>query len=349
MNLHELPMILFTVIAQMCVGMFIILGLVQMWISAHTEERLADRLTTPIVYVIGPALVFGLVASMFHMNDVTHTLNVIRNVATSWLSREIVFGVGFAGLGFVFAFMQWYRIGSFRLRQCVAVLAGVFGVALIVSMSMIYASIPTVPAWNTWVIPFQFFMTAIVLGASGVAMSLVIMTLIRQRTERVAAGAGKTRAQEPVSDMTSPNAGKTWKDTLGFTRNAAEINAAPTAEEWRWTVATIRFCAAMAALAAVAVLISYIVHLQHLAMHPEPAAAVSAAAFTGAFFWTRLVLLGLGAVAIGFVAYRMAEEKALANPVPLAVWVSLGFVVILAAEFMGRSLHYDSQQLIGIG
>ncbi|MEW6927464.1 hypothetical protein V3M53_09110, partial [Trueperella pyogenes] len=85
------------------------------------------------------------------------------------------------------------------------------------------------------------------------------------------------------------------------------------------------------------------------ATHPEPAATISATVFTGGFFWTRLILLGLGAIAIGFVAYKMAEPKTLANPLPLATWMTAGFVVLLASEFMGRSLHYDSQQLIGIG
>lgn len=39
MNVHELPMILFTVIAQMCVGMFIILGVVELWLSAKADEK----------------------------------------------------------------------------------------------------------------------------------------------------------------------------------------------------------------------------------------------------------------------------------------------------------------------
>ncbi|MGV4325377.1 dimethyl sulfoxide reductase anchor subunit family protein [Trueperella pyogenes] len=333
MNLHELPMILFTVIAQMCVGMFLILGLVQIWLSAHTDANTADRLTTPIVYLIGPALVFGLIASMFHMNEITHTLIGIRNIATS----ENIFGVGSAGLGFIFAFLQWFKIGPFRLRQAVAFLAGIFGIGLIISMSMIYSTLPTVPAWNTWIIPFHFFRTAIILGAPSVPTSLVLMTLIRQKS---------TTARR---DSAQPNANKTWLDTLGFTTNARAINAAPTKEEWHWTISIIRLCTTLSTLAAVAVLISYTAHLQNLATHPEPAATISATVFTGGFFWTRLILLGLGAIAIGFVAYKMAQPKTLANPLPLATWMTAGFVVLLASEFMGRSLHYDSQQLIGIG
>ncbi|MEW6927726.1 DmsC/YnfH family molybdoenzyme membrane anchor subunit, partial [Trueperella pyogenes] len=234
--------------------------------------------TTPIVYLIGPALVFGLIASMFHMNDITHTLNVIRNIATSWLSREIIFGVGFAGLGFIFAFLQWFKIGPFRLRQAVAFLAGIFGIGLIISMSMIYSTLPTVPAWNTWIIPFHFFMTAIILGAAAVTTSLVLMTLIRQKSTTTG------------HDSTQPNTNKTWLDTLGFTTNARAINAAPTKEEWHWTISIIRLCTTLSTLAAVAVLISYTAHLQNLATHPEPAATISATVFTGGFFWTRLIL-----------------------------------------------------------
>lgn len=63
----------------------------------------------------------------------------------------------------------------------------------------------------------------------------------------------------------------------------------------------------------------------------------------------RAYLEGKGAVAVGFVAYKMADDDALARPVPLAAWVTAGFVVLLVAELMGRSLHYNSQQLIGIG
>lgn len=86
MNLHELPMIIFTVVSQMAVGMFIILGVVDLWLSTKVNDETADRLVTPIVYVIGPTLVFAMISSMFHMNDITNMLNVIRNWGTSWLA-----------------------------------------------------------------------------------------------------------------------------------------------------------------------------------------------------------------------------------------------------------------------
>ncbi|KTF03600.1 dimethyl sulfoxide reductase [Trueperella bernardiae] len=341
MNLHELPMIIFTVVAQLCVGMFLVLGAIQLWLTATTDERTTDRLTTPILYVIGPVMVFGLVASMFHMNDVTHTLNVFRHVGSSWLSREIVFGVGFAGLGFLFALLQWFRVGPAKARIALGMVTGLVGIGLVWSMSMIYSSLVTVPAWNTWVVPFQFFATTLMLGAAAVVVSLVAMTAIRQRTPATERG--------PVAVPSRTTTPPAWQTRLGIDRNLAEIHAPATDKEWKLTTQIVKACMALVALVAVGILISYVAHVQHLATHPEPAAAISAAAFSGAFFWMRLVLLGLGAVGVGFAAFKYASSATLEKPATLTWVVSAAFVLILAAEFMGRSLHYDSMQLIGIG
>ena len=83
MNVHELPMILFTVLSQMSVGAFVILGLVQVLGRRKYSNTTIDRLADPALLAIGPALVLGLLASMLHMNDVTNTFNVIRNVGSS--------------------------------------------------------------------------------------------------------------------------------------------------------------------------------------------------------------------------------------------------------------------------
>lgn len=353
MNLHELPMIIFTVVSQMAVGMFVVLGVVDLWVSSKTDDRTADRLVAPIVYVIGPVLILAMIASMFHMNDVSNTLNVIRNWQTSWLSREILAVSAFAGLGALYAVMQWFRWGSRRLRQAVALAAAVVGLFLVLCESMIYASVVTIPAWNTWVVPVQFFMTAVMLGAAAVSASIKVMTLIRKGSKsrveaRVAAGSDVGSAKG-LPNSADPNAGVTWKDRLGFTDNVRAINARPTAQEWAMSVRIIRASAVVAALAGVVILISYIAHVQNLAMNPEPAAGAAVAVFSGGFFLARLVLLGIGAVALGFVAYRMADLDALNRPVPLAVTVVAGMLVLIAAEFMGRSLHYDSMFLVGIG
>ena len=106
MELGELPMILFTVITQMCVGMFIVLGVVQTIGSTRYSVKAVDRLADPALLAIGPAMILGLLVSMLHMHDVLNVFNVFRHFNSSWLSREIVFGIAFAALGFLFCLMQ---------------------------------------------------------------------------------------------------------------------------------------------------------------------------------------------------------------------------------------------------
>jgi anaerobic dimethyl sulfoxide reductase subunit C (anchor subunit) len=66
-----------------------------------------------------------------------------------------------------FVFLRWKKMGSDAQQSVCAVLAGVFGVLLVCSMSMIYTSIRTQPSWSTSFTPFSFFNTVLLLGALG--------------------------------------------------------------------------------------------------------------------------------------------------------------------------------------
>ncbi|WP_093248698.1 dimethyl sulfoxide reductase anchor subunit family protein [Tessaracoccus oleiagri] len=154
MNLHELPMILFTVIAQMSVGTFVALGVMELVIGCRADQHTVRRLYEPVLYAIGPALVLGLAVSMLHMNDVTNVLNVVRNWESSWLSREILFGIAFAALGFAFALTQWFQWSTQRVRGILGVVTAIVGLGLVWSMAQIYSSLEpcrpgTPPSWRS--------------------------------------------------------------------------------------------------------------------------------------------------------------------------------------------------------
>ncbi|MCL2466258.1 MAG: dimethyl sulfoxide reductase anchor subunit [Micrococcales bacterium] len=338
MNTAELPMILFTVIAQMCVGMFLVLGVIDLWLSRSHPRAQVERITEPVVYAIGPALVLALVISMFHMNDVTHVFNVLRHVGSSWLSREIWFGVGFAALGFAYAIMQWMRWGSALVRRIVAGLAAVVGLGLVWSMSMIYYSLVTVPAWHTRVVPVHFFSTAVLLGSLAVAAALMATALIRRR-----ALAGLDAGHEGAG---TPAKGKaTLMDRVRA--RATEVNAPTTDTEWTLTTDVVRRATLAGLVAGVVVLVTYPVHIAHLAGGNATAQA-SAHAFSGAFFVVRLVLLALAAVLIAVVSYQVAGTAKREQPNLLAVWVCAAFIIAVAAELSGRALHYESMFRVGI-
>lgn len=337
MNLQELPMIFFTVIAQMSVGAFIALGITQLWARTRYDQKTIDQVTDPVLYAIGPALVVGLAVSMLHMHDIWHTLNVFRHWDSSWLSREIIFGILFAGFGFLFAAMQWFKWGSGVLRQVVASLAAVSGVALVWSMSMIYATLPAVPAWGTWVVPFQFFGTAVILGSLAVCSALLITDAVRRGRKE------KTIEKFSLEEEPEPSGGLA---VLVKTR-VREINAPTTSAEWCLTLRMVQALSVTAAAAGIAVLVSYSLHLSNLAVL-GPAGQMSATAFEGGFFIFRLALLGSSAILLSFLAFRIAATATKKSAKLLAWVVTAAFVIAFVAELMGRYLHYESMVRLGI-
>lgn len=309
MNISELPMIIFTVLAQMSVGAFVVLGVVQAVASHRYGAAAVDKVTDPALYAIGPVLVFGLIASMFHMNDVTHTLNVVRHLGSSWLSAEIVFGVAFAGLGFAFAAAQRFAWGTTRLRQALAALTAIVGLVLVFSMSMIYYSLPTVPAWHTWATPAQFFTTTFLLGALAVGAALTGAVMWRQRH----------------STATAATATEASPDQLLTT------------------------CLKGIGIGAVVLLgVEFLIIPLHIATLSAGggAATASAAVFTGAWFLARLVLVFLGAGLLAVFLYRYASTRT--APRILAIVATSAFVLVLAGELIGRSLFYESMKRIGM-
>ncbi|MEQ6900100.1 DmsC/YnfH family molybdoenzyme membrane anchor subunit [Nocardioides sp. YIM 152588] len=353
MSLHDLPMVLFTVFTQMAVGTFLALGVVYL---ATLGKAQPDRVVDPVLYAIGPAMVFGLAVSTLHMHDITHTLNVIRHWDSSWLTREILFGVAFAGAGFLFAFLAWFQIGSRAMRQVVAFVAALLGIGLVWAQSMVYYSLRTVPAWNTWEVPFFFFATTVLLGALAVGAAIMVTTGVRAwHASRGAAeeadedADGGTAPETDAEADTGAEAGGAKGGLAVQTRaRVAEINAPTTEEEWQLTVRITRAIAAVGAATCVAILVVYSIYLARLGQGDAAAQATLAEMTDGPMLWIRLVLLGLTAVVLGVFVYRMAETTPLTQARSLAMMVLLCFALALASELLGRTLHYTTQLRVGI-
>lgn len=177
--LHELPLVIFTIAAQLSAGSFIVLGIIHL-AAARVPQQTMDKVTDPALYAIFPLLVLGLAASTFHLGSPLRAANALRHLDGSWLSREIVIGILFLGAGLVFAALQWFKVGSHRLRQVVAVVAAALGALLVYAISQVY-SLATVPAWATFHTPLRFYLTAFLLGGLSVGAALVIAAHLHAR------------------------------------------------------------------------------------------------------------------------------------------------------------------------
>lgn len=328
MDVGEIPMILFTVLAQMSVGAFVALGVIQLLALGRYSARAIDRLSDPTLLAIGPTLVLGLMVSMLHMHDPFNAVNVIRHWDSSWLSREIIFGMAFAGSGFLFAVLQARKWGSPLLRRVLAGVTAVLGVALVWSMANIYASLPTVPPWHSWFTIVQFFATTIILGGLAVGTAFVIVTHLRQR--RLARG-----GEEPGDGRLLALAGISLVPADPATRE----------EVTRLLARSIRGIVVSTVLAAGVLLVSLPLYLSQQSALGTSAAHV-AEVYGGWQLGIRLGLLVAAVALVALFAYILAGPG---RTVRRLVPVMLGVLVIASAgELVGRALFYESMFRIGM-
>ncbi len=172
MNTRDWALVAFTILAQMSVGSFLVLGIVHFFTARRAGQAEADRMSDRALLAIGPVLVLALLASLFHLGSPLNAFRAIGNLGSSWLSREIFTGVAFTVVGALFAFLQWRKLGSPGLRNALAVLAALIGLVMVYSMSNVYL-LRTVSAWDTLATPVSFFTTTFLLGALAMGAAFV--------------------------------------------------------------------------------------------------------------------------------------------------------------------------------
>jgi anaerobic dimethyl sulfoxide reductase subunit C (anchor subunit) len=118
-------------------------------------------------------MVLGLLVTLTHLGRPAFAFLALANLATSWLSREILFLGAFLVLGAVYAALWWRWRQLFALRAALGAVTGVVGAAGLVSMVFIYL-LPAQPTWNLWTTWLEFFGTALLLGPLLVGTVFVI-------------------------------------------------------------------------------------------------------------------------------------------------------------------------------
>ena len=305
--LHELPLVIFTIAAQMSAGSFIVLGLINI-LGVGVKQETMERVTNPALYAIGPLLLLGFVASATHLGNPLNALNAIRHFPTSPLSLEIVLGSAFLGAGALFAILQWFKLGTFRLRQAVAIVAALLGVALVWAISQVY-SLRTVPAWATFHTPLRFFVTAFLLGGLAVGAALVIAAGIRARRGHELDEAGTNLVTRTVRGIAFGGILVLGLKFVGLPAYIAYLGTHPSA-------------AASESL--------------HRLTDTY-----------GAFSAAQTILVFAGIALLGYLLYRMsAKDGAGARLLPtIAV---LAFLLVLTGEVIGRMLFYASMVRVGV-
>jgi anaerobic dimethyl sulfoxide reductase subunit C len=168
MHDNEWTLVTFTILTQMVVGAFITLQAIAVLAADKYDAQLVNDLLNPMLPLLLIFLGIGTIAATVHLGNPQRAFNVIFNVKSSWLSREMLLGALFGLLLTLYSVVQLFTDNSPSVLALIVIVAGLL---LIYAMSQLYM-IRTVPAWNTPSTPATFFITSLMLGAIIVGMML---------------------------------------------------------------------------------------------------------------------------------------------------------------------------------
>ncbi|MEX5411345.1 dimethyl sulfoxide reductase anchor subunit family protein [Atlantibacter hermannii] len=161
--MHEWPLLIFTLLVQASVGLTLFTAVNAFNREANSQ---AQRVALVVSCVMGGV---GLIASVTHLGYPLNAFNSLRHIASSWLSREIVFAALYLGVLGVTTLLALF---ARRVVPLLALLAGLIGLVDVYCMSHIYIS-ASVVTWmhiNTF---FMFYGSVLILG--GVLAMLMLV------------------------------------------------------------------------------------------------------------------------------------------------------------------------------
>lgn len=164
MTTQDWPLVLFQILVQAGVGMFLVLGV--MHTISHFRREYEEEYTR--LALVGFAIVFALVGaalviSWFHVSQMLRVFSSAPNLGSSWMAREVVFIVAFLGMVAVTIGLWLFRQVPYNIRLGWGILCGLVGLMAMTSMSMIYM-LNNRPAWNTPSTMMTFMTTTAILG-----------------------------------------------------------------------------------------------------------------------------------------------------------------------------------------
>ncbi|MGY4677748.1 dimethyl sulfoxide reductase anchor subunit family protein [Pasteurella sp. P03HT] len=158
-GLHELPLVIFTVLAQSVVGAFLLFSVVLF----STQDKHYRRYIHKAMFILLAVLGVGFIASVIHLGSPFRAFNALNRVGQSMLSNEIATGALFfaiAGLYWLFAIME--KLPK-ALESFLLVLASAVGIVFMYMMNQVY-HISTVPTWDSSFTTWNFYLTIILAG-----------------------------------------------------------------------------------------------------------------------------------------------------------------------------------------
>ena len=166
--LQEFPLVFFTLLVQMAVGMVLVGKCV---LGNEADRALREGVRRQNVAAL---LLFAVavIISFVHLGTPLHAPFTLLHVTQSWLSREILM-IGLMGLALLWLVVVGRKNHALEGEKKAMIVAGLCGIALLFVMSCVYNQ-ATMPGWRNWGVFTAFLASMCLLGGSwhGVVLSL---------------------------------------------------------------------------------------------------------------------------------------------------------------------------------
>lgn len=175
--MNEWPLLIFTISVQTAIGGLFMLWIFQLRNKDKNQQEIFELLKIPLIVIAGLSLI-GLGGSFAHLGSPMNALNTIRNIGSSWMSREIVVTGAFIGLAVLTTMWALYRkkVSSWLLLG-----ASIVGFIDVYCMAAIYTE-SLIDPWHSANTFLSFYGTTFILG-SVVAVALLIPHLYKKGME----------------------------------------------------------------------------------------------------------------------------------------------------------------------
>ncbi|HCJ9241594.1 TPA: dimethyl sulfoxide reductase anchor subunit [Escherichia coli] len=166
--MHEWPLIIFTLLMQITIGCVVTVWYCHTFIFTTLPDDKRLKLASPALLCALLCGGIGLLASVAHLGNPWHALFTLSHVASSWMSREILFTALFMGLLFL---TLVYALVKKQLPTILLGLTALVGVADIFVMSAIYDHSRFI-LWQGWGTYVGFYGSAFMMGSLLYALCL---------------------------------------------------------------------------------------------------------------------------------------------------------------------------------
>jgi DMSO reductase anchor subunit len=171
--MKERSLVAFTLLAQLSVGAFLVLGILDI-LAAFTAGGFAAlfSLLDRSMPAIGLAMICALLASLLHLGTPGNAYRAATNWRSSWLSREILSSLAFAASLVLFALLKRFLPETSPSLLFFFILAASCGLALLYCMIRVYL-LRTIAGWNRWTTPVSFISATLFLGSLAAGLAIL--------------------------------------------------------------------------------------------------------------------------------------------------------------------------------